>query len=316
MAKVRLSGGEDERALPKVGRKWGRLLVYKSYYGWIVRTVSDQVSPAQRRVISGWAGWLRWMNIIWKYLAPDLKLEFLRLEKISGVPARDLFSSSMNGLLWYFELDGGRRIYSMAHRERISRSLDVFSQVPGSMLVRGAEVWEELLPGPEGYVLRISDGVPKWMPGGGGGLSSFFFTCRQLDGSWGWSGIGGEGFFLVTLNQDSYHFVRAPLPNITGNIRVVFSFSAGFFPNVSGDVLMRGIVYGRKRESLEELARADAIFTVELGHYPAYNWQFGVDVSVGSDVLFLVVELARVGQDPRDTCNGNLYLFWLNIAIL
>lgn len=316
MAKVvEGKGWSNERAFPKIGRKWGRLLFYKSRYGIVVRTVSNQISDRQREVISGWAQWLKWMNVIWKYVHPEIKLEFLRLEKISGIPARDLFISSANGLLWYFELEDGRRIYSMAHRERISRSLDVFSQVPGSLLVRGDEVWDAILPGPEGYVLRMSEGRPKWLPGGGAGQSGFFFTCRQLDGEWGWSGRGGEGFYVVRFDRDSYHYVRAPLPNVSGMVRITFSFSAGFFSDVLGDVVMRGTVFGRKKESFNELARSEAIFNVDGGYYPAYNWQFSVDVNIGNDVLFPVIELARVGNDSRDTCNGDLYLLWLNIAI-
>jgi len=55
-------------------------------------------------------------------------------------------------------------MYSMAHRERFSRTLDVFSQEIGSLLVRDSELWTGLLPGPEGSVL-ISRGpgqLPEW----------------------------------------------------------------------------------------------------------------------------------------------------------
>lgn len=316
MAKVvEGKGWSNEKAFPKIGRKWGRLLFYKSRYGIVVRTVSNQISNKQMQVISGWSQWLKWMNVIWKYVHPEVKLEFLRLEKISGIPARDLFISSANGLLWYFELEDGRRIYSMAHRERISRSLDVFSQVRGSLLVRGDEVWEGLLPGPDGYILGMSEGRPKWLPGGGGKVSSFFFPCRLLDGQWGWSGIGAEGIYIVRFDKNSYHYVRAPLQNISGEVRLTFSFSVGFLSNVRGDCLMRGTVFVRKKESFEELGRSEAIFNVDGGYNPGYVWRFSFVVNIGTDVLFPIVELARVGDDVRDTCNGDLYLLWLNVSV-
>lgn len=313
MARIKLGGWEDERALPKVGRKWGRLLFYKSRYGWVVRTVSDQVSPAQRRVISGWSEWLRWMNILWKYLAPDIKLEFLRLEKISGVPARDLFSSSMNGLLWYFELDGGRRIYSMAHRERISRSLDVFSQVPGSMLVRGAEVWEELLPGPEGYVLSIVDGRPAWVAGGGGGGGVYFFPASVLDGHWGWRGLGIEGVTVLKMSDGDQHYVRCAVPVSPSASRINVQFLVGAGLNPVGAMVFRVSAYQRTDSSFQLAGASESVVDFSGSGYPARLIGVQVDLALDPGVRGLVVEVRRLGNDPRDNAGVDGYLFFVAV---
>jgi len=63
----------------------------------------------------------------------------------------------------------------MAHRERFSRTLDVFSQDVGSILVRDSDIWIGLPPGPAGSVL-VSRGpgqLPYWgtlSVGGFGGV--------------------------------------------------------------------------------------------------------------------------------------------------
>jgi hypothetical protein len=141
-------GWESEKAFPKRGRRWGRLMFYKSpKWGWIVK-MTPEVPESAKRAIRGWTEWLKLMNILYKNTAPEVLIELKRQEKISGIPARDLFSSE---------------IYSMAHVERISKSLDVFSRTRGVLLVRGDEVWEGLVPGSVGDVLRIgSDGRPGW----------------------------------------------------------------------------------------------------------------------------------------------------------
>lgn len=45
----------------------------------------------------------------------------------------------------------------------LSRSLDVFGQKPGSILIRTTEGWRALPPGEIGQVLAIGeDGLPSW----------------------------------------------------------------------------------------------------------------------------------------------------------
>lgn len=313
MARIKLSGGEDERALPKVGRKWGRLLFYKSRYGWVVRTVSDQVSPAQRRVISGWSEWLRWMNILWKYLAPDIKLEFLRLEKISGVPARDLFSSSMNGLLWYFELEDGRRVYSMAHVERISRSLDVFSQTKGSLLVRGDEVWEAIAPGSEGYVLRMVGGRPVWAPGGDGGGKIYHFPAGILDGGFGWRGRDGFGVTAVCLHDNQRHYVRCAVPGPANTSRISVEFLAVSGLNPVGRVVFWVSVYKRVDASYPMIGRTELVVDFTGSGYPARIISANVDLEPDNHDRLFIVEVTRVGDHPLDDSGREVCLYYVSV---
>ena len=167
MAKINWESEEghlSERAFTKRARKWGNLSFRKTPWGWVVQTTPKVVHEKSRRVQRLWSDWLFWMNQVFKITHPELLWEYYRQQSISRVQARDIWSSSAFGYLLYFEIDGGKRMYSMAHRERFSRSLDVFTQDVGSLLIRDTEIWAGLPPGPPGSVL-ISRGpgqLPQW----------------------------------------------------------------------------------------------------------------------------------------------------------
>lgn len=48
----------------------------------------------------------------------------------------------------------------------VSEALDAISQTPGTILVRTAQGWIAIQPGPEGYVLTSTgpDSPPEWRP--------------------------------------------------------------------------------------------------------------------------------------------------------
>lgn len=179
-----IEGSEDERQLAKAARKCGNLVFYKSKkWGWCVRTTTKCASERQRQVISSWGEWLRLANIVYKFTSPLIVEEVNRQIASTNVSARDVIFSAMNGLLFYLEDEEGRRWYSMAHRERISASLDVFSQSKGSILVRGDDLWEAIPAGPKGTVLTSngSGELPSWQPIADGGVGLDLLRILQID---------------------------------------------------------------------------------------------------------------------------------------
>src|SRR5690606_34936175 len=56
---------------------------------------------------------------------------------------------------------------------KVSSGLDVIGQLPGTILVRGPNMWIPLLPGPAGSVLTSMgpNQVPKWTTDGRSGLT-------------------------------------------------------------------------------------------------------------------------------------------------
>lgn len=113
-----------------------------------------------------WQEWFREANLCAKYSPPEDQIAAREATKDTPWNIRDLQIKAMRGRMWSFVTPEGRKIYSMAQYEDASEGLDIISQYPGSMLVRGNEYWEYLVPGPAGYVLT-SQGEnmkPVWAP--------------------------------------------------------------------------------------------------------------------------------------------------------
>jgi len=317
VARLFLSGWEDERRIPKRGRRWGSVVVYKTErWGWIARRV-PRPSGRSRAVARLWADWLRLINVLWKYTHPLYREALAETERLSGIPARDWFTSALNGLLFVIETDDGRRLYSMSHRERFSRSLDVFGQSPGSLLFRGVDVWECLPPGNAGDVLTVgASGLPVWMPGGGGG-ASFFFPHRHLFGQWGYE--------VEVLNKVTYREFRdgrqewasCVVPAL-GALRVevgslMWTRSAGggqakFRIGVWGSGPGMGIsLLGEEVCLVDVPSRTNVIFPV-VG---------GVNLpSEASDASMLIVEFRRLGNETEDTHTDTLGFFGMQVWVL
>lgn len=101
----------------------------------------------------------------------------LRMSRGSQYLWRDLVFMALSGRLFHFSTDDGQKWFSMAARTNVSDILEAISQIPGSILVRGANWWDFIPPGNPGDVLSIPDGggLPIWQEGGGtGGLSQMF----------------------------------------------------------------------------------------------------------------------------------------------
>lgn len=102
-----------------------------------------------------------------KYSAWQVQQQITQAVKGTAIMPRDLFLMIVSGRLFDIMLPDGTRVYPMAGVKDISASLDWISQVPGSMLWRGEELWGGTEP-PEldGLVLTSMGSVeaPKWLP--------------------------------------------------------------------------------------------------------------------------------------------------------
>lgn len=77
---------------------------------------------------------------------------------VAGTPLlpRDLMMQILYGRLFAVKLPDGRRIYPMAARQDISESLDILGQVPGMILIRGEDFWEQLALGDPFSLLSVN----------------------------------------------------------------------------------------------------------------------------------------------------------------
>lgn len=96
---------------------------------------------------------------------------------------RDLYTQHVFGRLWAVLIPGKGTIYPMTARRDASEGLDLLAQLPGQMLVRGADYWQPLPWGTNGQVLTSKgpNETPEWTAGGGGGGGGGWpYTAPQL----------------------------------------------------------------------------------------------------------------------------------------
>lgn len=94
----------------------------------------------------------RFANQATKYIAPQTLVAFT--EGVRGTPLlpRDLIIQQLYQRTAAFTLPDGKTRFPVVAKTSVSQSLDVLSQTPGSILLRGEEFWEAAIPG----------GLPQW----------------------------------------------------------------------------------------------------------------------------------------------------------
>lgn len=88
-----------------------------------------------------------------------------------GTPVlpRDIQTAMMMNRMFIIDMLDGRRLYPLTVVKDVSDALDAFGQVPGSMLVRGPELWTLVNPPPgDNFALVYDEGEIKWEPFDGG----------------------------------------------------------------------------------------------------------------------------------------------------
>lgn len=111
-----------------------------------------------------WSNWLAEADDRWKF-APDV-FQIAARKAARGSPQmpRDLFIAAARGRLWMLTLEDGTKVYPMCAYRDVSESLDVLSQVKGSLLVRSGELWIPV-PIPDHKTVLTFDmalGLPEW----------------------------------------------------------------------------------------------------------------------------------------------------------
>lgn len=117
--------------------------------------------------------WFRQAQWATKFMPAEMYWQIADAVKGTPLLPRDILTMMMAGRLLAFTMPNGRTMWSVQVANDVSQALDVIADLPGSMLVRGADRWMAILPGNNGQVLTASaDGLPPlWADGGGGGGS-------------------------------------------------------------------------------------------------------------------------------------------------
>lgn len=122
--------------------------------------------------------WFRQAQWATKFWPPALVDQITQAVKGTPLLPRDIMTMQMGNRMFMISTADGRKIYPVIAMTEVSESLDVISQIPGSMLIRGPQFWYGILPGPAGYVLTSTgeDAEPVWAAGGGGGGNGYDYS--------------------------------------------------------------------------------------------------------------------------------------------
>jgi len=109
----------------------------------------------------------RQANILVKYVAPSQMIISRELTPGTGLYPNDLIISAMYGRLFSFQNDDGLWMHSMSAVSDASLALDIMGQLSGSILVRGATLWEPVRAGEGGWILvsQTPPLPPVWQAG-------------------------------------------------------------------------------------------------------------------------------------------------------
>lgn len=140
-------------------------------------------------------------NFLAKFAPPDQQKMAIELGKKGPLYPRDYLTAAMTSGLYIYQLGPNRKVYPVSVRNEISAELDIIAQTPGSMMARGQDYWEPLVPGSLYQVPAVitPGGIPVMTsPGpeiGGHGVSNMQRTTVNTGTA------AGKGFY-GELQQD------------------------------------------------------------------------------------------------------------------
>lgn len=110
--------------------------------------------------------WFRDCLALIKRLEPGFMERMYTYTKGTPLLPRDLAMMIIAGRFCYFKMADGTRMFSEVVMVEVSEALDVISQAPGSIMIRGEEVWSYFLVGDPGFLLAAGAAGenPVWIP--------------------------------------------------------------------------------------------------------------------------------------------------------
>jgi hypothetical protein len=232
---------------------------------------------------------------------------------------RDIWTAAVAGRLWYFELEDGRKLFPQAARVSMSQSLDVLSQAPGSLLIRGSEFWVGLPPGPVGHVLTVTaPGEVGWypVPGLAGGVKTYLIPGAGLQGPGQGLGStalphGRRGVLLSgTATSSLSYMFPSPESAHTVNVRIGVARVGSGAGNYKFVLRLHEI--GDDGLLLGETEVSIVVAAPPVNQERDYNFP-QVQLVTRSGRRFLSALLSRLGGAPEDSNNNDCYISFLRV---
>lgn len=297
----------DVKVTTKIAGRRGSLIWYPWRGRLCLRARPRTQSRASRRALDRWIAWLRVQNVLWLYSHWKIRVQCLEWERLSGIPARDWFMSHARGMLFSYVGPDGQEVFSVATRDRYSRSLDVFAQAYGSILWRDSDAWAGLAPGRDGQALILQGGRPTWadagLSGGGAGflpaealypysasIVSLYVHMRAVRLPYATEGSGN--LFLPALGRarltiSGWYTIPA------GNTGTAILYCKWWIVGASGEPVAQATITNSYQVS------------DTTGHHERIEWALE---NIPSDAVGVSVALGRFGQNSGDTFPDYFYL--------
>lgn len=266
--------------------------------------------------------WFRQAQWATKFWPPALVDQITQAVKGTPLLPRDIMTMQMGNRMFMISTADGRKIYPVIAMTEVSESLDVISQVPGSMLIRGPQFWYGLLPGPAGYVLTSTgeDAEPIWATSGGGGGDGYDYSFglserkQPLDFEFTWENSGTYSFTQsnkpnglrvmiegpvggpINNNNGIYGLVTSP----SGDFSIVAQFSLlAAKSNSYAGIVIKDMTTGRVQMfSMGQTASDPRSLRINLANYTYSSDADGLTWRTPSVVPYWI-RLDRVGSNLK-----------------
>lgn len=168
--------------LPKTGKKpafGGNLSVRVSRGRLVTQKWPKKRGKPKSQITRDQNEWFRQANLLAKYAPSDDQWMAIEVAKGSPWYPRDLLMSAMKGRLFEVLIIDGQEWRSVATRDDVSSDLDFLAgTVEGTIIVRGPDFWQALIPAEAGKVLTSQglEALPAWGAGGAGGGPSLIYN--------------------------------------------------------------------------------------------------------------------------------------------
>ncbi len=254
--------------------------------------------------------WFRQANLLAKYAPSDDQWMAIAIAKGSPWYPRDLLMSAMKGRLFEVLIVDGQEYRAVAVREDVSSDLDFLAgTVEGTIIVRGHDLWQALVPATAGRVLTANGiaSVPSWQPGAGAGslvraaqiptaaFSASAFACkgypfRALE-SFTISRVGtridgtaGHTYKGHVFEIDGAQVITALIAD-TGDVASKGSFAAPYVADLSSPAAIvadsRYVIAWSRTDGADAFAMpmAGSLATLNMIGLPAYQFDIVAGVN-------------------------------------
>jgi len=217
--------------------------------------------------------WFRQAQWATKYWPAQSQLDCAKAVAGTALLPRDLMTMIMAGRCYMLTFKDGRKMYSKQMVSDVSQSLDVIAQEPGSMMFRGPQYWQPVLPGAPGNVPVVQDdgvtiafSASAGGAAGGSGIPSQDWQTASDLFSAGFYG-GAKRFYPSDTNLNTVCFFsmdNEPSATITPAI-YSSTESGGLYDLLATGDTVTGIVSGLNRLPLSAPLRVTRGEIVHVG---------------------------------------------------